>query len=202
MHVLPRCAAVLMYTVALMLIAACANTNTNISDFGEANIIDLSDGALTPRVQVEGLAPPAPNASPLMDGHIGELGFASLLDNSQDTFASHLNKPLVVNFFAAWCGPCRAELPDFEAVYQEFKDRVNFIGISRDSSADPSLELLADTGVSFPTGWDNNDSLFEELRLFTMPATLFVNRDGFVVEQWSGVLTKEDLRELIMERLL
>lgn len=198
MQVLPRCAAVLMSTVVFMLLAACAATDT--SDFGEANIIDLSDGALSPRV--EDSAGLASDVSSVVNGHIGNLGFSSLLDDTQDTFASHLNKPLVVNFFAAWCGPCRAELPEFESVYQELKDQVNFIGISRDSTTGPSLDLLADTGVSFPTGWDSDDSLFEELRLFTMPTTLFVNREGLVVEQWSGVLTKEDLRVLIMERLL
>ena len=182
-------AAVLMTVV---FVTACGDGTS--SDFGRTATIDLSNGALSPDTEdIQAAA---------VEGSIRDLGFASLVDDSQDTFASHLDKPLVVNFFAAWCGPCRAELPEFESVYQELQDQVNFIGISRDDSAAPSLELLAETGVSFPSGWDQDGSLFPELRLFAMPSTLMVDRDGVVLEQWSGVLTTEGLRDLITEHLL
>lgn len=184
-----RFAAVLLTVV---FVTACGGGTS--SDFGDANTIDLSNGALSPETEDVQTAP--------VDGSIRDLGFASLVGDSQDTFASHLDKPLVVNFFAAWCGPCRAELPEFETVYQELADQVNFIGISRDDSATPSLDLLAETGVSFPSGWDKDGSLFPELRLFAMPSTLMVDRDGVVLEQWSGVLTTEVLRDLITEHLL
>ncbi len=178
--------------LTVVLVAACGDDTS--SDFGDANTIDLSNGAFSPETEDVQTAP--------VDGSIRDLGFASLVGDSRDTFASHLDKPLVVNFFAAWCGPCRAELPEFESVYQELKDQVNFIGISRDDSAAPSLDLLADTGVSYPSGWDRDGSLFPELRLFGMPSTLMVDRDGVVVEQWAGVLTTEGLRDLITEHLL
>ena len=178
MRLFCRFAAVLLTAVV---IASCGDAS---SEFGEANTIELTSGSLVPATEDVQSEP--------VEGSIGNLGFASLVDD----------KPLVVNFFAAWCGPCRAELPEFETVYQQFRDEVNFLGISRDTSAAPSLELLADTGVSFPSGWDSDGSLFGDLRLFAMPSTLMVDRDGVVVEQWAGVLTTEHLRDLITENLL
>ena len=184
-----RFAAILLTVV---FVAACSDYTG--SEFGEANRVDLSEGELSP----EGDAV----QTRAVEGSIRDLGFASLSGDQRDTFASHLDKPLVVNFFAAWCSPCVAELPEFESVYQELKDEVNFIGISRDDSAEQSLELLAETGVTYPSGWDKDGSLFSELPLLGMPSTLMVDRDGVVVEQWSGVLTTEGLRDLITEHLL
>ena len=188
MRLFCRFAAVLMTVV---FVAACGDDPS--SEFGEPNTIELTNGALIPETEDVQHEP--------VEGSIGDLRFASLVDDSHDTFASHLDKPLVVNFFAAWCGPCRAELPEFEAVYQELKDEVNFLGVSRDASATPSLELLADTGVSFPSGWDSNGSLFADLGLIAMPSTLMVDRNGVVVEQWAGVLTTESLHNLITDHL-
>ena len=183
--------------LAVLFVAACGDDSS--SDFGEARPIDLSDGALRP----EGSSGQnSAGRTPAVEGSIRDLGFASLSGGQSDSFAGHLDKPLVINFFAAWCSPCRAELPEFESVYQEVSDEVNFLGISRDDSPDASLELLAATGVTFPAGWDSEGSLFGELGLLGMPSTLMVDRDGVVVEQWSGVLTAESLRDLITEHLL
>ncbi len=194
-----RFAAVML---AVLCAAACADDPSG--EFGDADRIDLSSGGMRPRsTDVQSSDDSTPTAqTPAMEGSIRGLEFSSLTDDHQDTFASHLDKPLVVNFFAAWCSPCRAELPEFETVYQELEDQVNFIGISRDDSVAPSLDLLAETGVSYPSGWDRDGSLVTELRLLGMPSTLMVDRDGVVVEQWTGVLTAEGLRRLITEHLL
>lgn len=182
--------------LAVLLVSACSEGAS--SEFGQARTIDLSGGALRPESSPES----STAQTPAVEGSIRDLGFASLTGGRTDTFARHLDKPLVVNFFAAWCSPCRAELPDFESVYQEVSDEVNFIGISRDDSPAESLELLADTGVTFRSGWDPDGSLFGDLGLLSMPSTLLVERDGVVAEQWSGVLTAEDLSGLITEHLL
>ena len=182
---------------AILFFVACGNGNGGSSEFGQANSINVGNGALTPQTDTQTPAQTEP-----VEGSINHLTFATLDNTAEQTFAAHLNQPLVVNFFAAWCGPCRAELPDFEAVYGDLAQHVNFLGISRDSYAEQALGLLAETGVSFPTGWDQDGTLFAEFGLFSMPSTLFVDTNGSVVEQWSGVLSAERLRALITEHLL
>src|SRR5207248_10634891 len=63
-------------------------------------------------------------------------------------------RPLVINFWASWCVPCRKEMPAFEAVHRRRGDRVSFIGIDRQDDRSDALRFLARTGVSYPLGYD------------------------------------------------
>lgn len=110
--------------------------------------------------------------------------------------------PLVVNYFAAWCGPCRAELPEFEEVSLETAGEVLFVGISRDNVTDSWRSLIEDTGVTYPTVYEGNgQGSFAFLEANSMPTTVFVAADGTVERIWSGALTDDKLRELIAEHL-
>ncbi len=110
--------------------------------------------------------------------------------------------PMVVNYFAAWCAPCRAELPEFEAVSRELADDIIFVGISRDNVTDSWLSLIRDVGVTYPTVFEGNvegSLAFVDGR--AMPTTVFIDADGEVQKVWSGVLSDELLRSLIKEHL-
>lgn len=110
--------------------------------------------------------------------------------------------PLVVNYFAAWCGPCRAELPDFQEVSLETAGNVTFVGISRDNVTDSWRSLIDETGVTFPTVYEGNvQGSFTFIEGTSMPTTVFIAADGTVQRTWSGALTDEKLRELIAEHL-
>lgn len=110
--------------------------------------------------------------------------------------------PLVVNYFASWCGPCRAELPEFEKVSLETAGEILFIGVSRDNVTDSWRSLIEDTGVTFPTVYEGNvQGSFVFLEANSMPTTVFVSADGTVERIWSGAMTDDKLRELIAEHL-
>lgn len=124
-------------------------------------------------------------------------------DGGEFTLAELEGTPLVVNYFASWCAPCRAELPDFETVHQETKGEVVFVGISRDSVTDSWFSLVAESGVTFTTVYEGNvQGSFAFLGATAMPTTVFVGADGTVERVWSGALTDDKLRELIAEHLV
>lgn len=124
------------------------------------------------------------------------------VDGGTMTLADYEGTPLVVNYFAAWCAPCRAELPDFEEVSQETAGEVVFIGVSRDNVTDSWLQLVDETGVTFETVYEGNvRGSFEYLEAAAMPTTVFIGADGSVERTWSGALTDDKLRELIAEHL-
>ena len=124
-------------------------------------------------------------------------------DGDEFTLDELQGTPVVVNYFASWCAPCRAELPDFEIVHQETKDEVAFIGISRDSVTDSWRTLVESSGVTFTTVYEGNvQGSFAFLEASAMPTTVFIGADGTVERVWSGALTDDKLRELIAEHLI
>lgn len=102
-------------------------------------------------------------------------------------------RPVVVNFFAAWCVPCRAELPVLQRASQRLAGSVDFVGIDVADSRTAAGELLERTGVTFPTGYDPDREVASSYRLQGMPTTVFVDARGRVAEVARGGLTAPEL---------
>ena len=109
--------------------------------------------------------------------------------------------PVVVNFWASWCAPCIAEMPDFEEVHQEVRDEVRFLGLNTQDSREAADELVERTGVTYDLALDPDGDLFRDFEVFAMPTTFFVDADGHIAHQHSGLATKQQLRDLIEEHL-
>lgn len=125
------------------------------------------------------------------------------IDGAEATLAAHAGEPIVLNYFAAWCPPCAAELPDFEAVSQARIDEVTFVGISRDNEMGAWTGLLDQTGVTFPTYFEGNiRGSFEAVGGLGMPTTVFITADGEIAQVFSGPLNEQLLNELIDEHLV
>jgi cytochrome c biogenesis protein CcmG, thiol:disulfide interchange protein DsbE len=108
-------------------------------------------------------------------------------------------RPLVVNFFASWCGPCRAEMPDFAGVHGEVGDRVGFLGLAMQDTKDAAVELVELTGVGYPWGLDPSGEIFAELGGFAMPTTVYVAADGEIVGTDSGAIDESQLRDRLAD---
>jgi thiol-disulfide isomerase/thioredoxin len=125
-----------------------------------------------------------------------------LLDGGRASLTDYEGKPVVANFFASWCTACLAELPQFEAVHQRYRNDVQFLGINLQDSAAAARRLIADTGITYDIARDPNGSLFQSFDAFAMPTTVFLDAHGRVVELHSGDLTAEQLETTINEKLL
>ena len=115
-------------------------------------------------------------------------------------------KPVVLNFWAALCPPCRAELPEFERVHQERGGEVTILGIDIGpqqflGTREEGQALLAELGVSFPAGTTFDDTVVRGFEVFSMPTTFFIAADGSVTRKWSGILDEDKLNDLIDELL-
>lgn len=122
-------------------------------------------------------------------------------DGSSATLADYAGTPVVLNFFASWCGPCKAELPEFEEVSREVAGEVVFLGVNTDFEEDAWLQLVADTGVTYPTVFQPSNELFQASEALGMPTTVFIGADGSVQHTFSGALNKATLRRLIETHL-
>lgn len=127
-------------------------------------------------------------------------GELETIEGDRFDLSSLAGRPTVVNFFASWCPPCRAEMPDFQQVSQEVLGEVQFVAINT-GETDPAAarELVAQTGVTFTTLVGDDGTIFAAVGGLAMPTTAFVNDEGVIVEVHSGVLSAEALRDRIEE---
>src|SRR3712207_567570 len=95
--------------------------------------------------------------------------------------------PVVMNFWASWCIPCREEAKLLERVYQEYKDEgVVFIGVSYKDSDVSALEFIEEFGVTYPSVRDIDDEFARDLGVSGVPETFFIDADGRFVGSASG----------------
>lgn len=112
---------------------------------------------------------------------------------SEVALASRGNRPAVVNFFAAWCVPCRRELPEFAKAAQGNKN-IAFFGIDHQDSRTQAQDLLAASGVNYPSGYDPNGIVAAKYGISTgLPATAFIDRTGHVTHIQYGEITQDEL---------
>ena len=105
--------------------------------------------------------------------------------------------PLVVNFWASWCGPCRREMPALVATAERFDGRVRFVGVNHQDNREDAVEFAADAGLSYPSGSDPEGEVARRIGLRGMPTTLFVDAEGRILEQRTGELTEATLAKTI-----
>ena len=119
------------------------------------------------------------------------------------TAADYADKPVVVNFWASWCGPCRQEAPVFERLSREYSERgALFIGVNiQDAEADAEA-YLREYDITYPNGKDEDGSISIDYGVIGIPVTFFINRDGVVQRRWAGVARETQLRQWIDELVL
>ncbi len=121
-------------------------------------------------------------------------------EGASTDLAAFAGRPLVVNFFAAWCAPCVAEMPAIEAVHQHLGDRVAFLGLSIDPDSGDGWAIADAAGVSYELGHDADSVLFHELGAVGMPTTVLIDAEGEIVDRHTGALTEDSLSDLVSTR--
>jgi thiol-disulfide isomerase/thioredoxin len=130
-------------------------------------------------------------------GHAGPAFDLAALDDPAGhvSLASYAGKPVIVNFFASWCGPCRTETPLLAQYYSSHHDAVHMIGVDANDSRTAALAFTKKYGVSYPVGSDPAATTAGAYGVVAMPQTYFLNAQHKVVDHVYGKVTAGSLAQ-------
>ena len=122
------------------------------------------------------------------------------------SLSSMQGKPVVVNFWASWCGPCKSEMPDFQKAYEQHGEAVHFMIVNMTDGMQETKEkakaYVDKQGFTFPVYYDTDMDAAMTYGVSSIPATYFVAADGSLIARANGAISLATLEKglsMIME---
>ena len=109
-------------------------------------------------------------------------------------------KPVVLNFWASWCGPCKSEMPAFQAAWEEYGDQVQFLMVNltgQSESVSTATAFLVENNYVFPVFYDTAGKGSTAYQVYSIPATYFIDQKGRIVASHVGAMNETALREYL-----
>lgn len=120
-------------------------------------------------------------------------------EGKQVRLSDFFGKPIVLNFWASWCPPCKAELPDFEDAYKQYEGKVTFLMVNVTDNQRETVEVaksyVSSQGYTFPVYFDTGYEASYKFGISSIPQTFFLNADGQVVAKATGLISASQLEE-------
>jgi len=113
--------------------------------------------------------------------------------------SDYMGKPIVLNFWASWCGPCKSEMPEFEEKYKELGEEVQFLMVNMTDGSretvDVASEFINAQGYTFPVLYDTDVNAAYLYSVYSLPTTYFIDKDGYIVAYAAGAIDGATLQK-------
>jgi thiol-disulfide isomerase/thioredoxin len=123
------------------------------------------------------------------------------LDGKPITLATFQGKVVLLNFWATWCGPCRAEIPDLVALQERYKGRLQIIGLNVDDEEADIQQYVQETGINYPVAMTSNDVRIQFGGIPALPTSFVLDTEGRVVQKhvglWNPAVYETEIRALL-----
>lgn len=191
--------------VALILLAAngCgAGQPPAPQSQGDSGVADMGDWD---PVDVRGVAScgvldrMADPASPPANDGMPPLRLPCLTSGPDVDLAELRGRPVLVNIWASWCGPCRKEMPLLTGAHRQFGDQIQFVGLNTADAPPAAARFLEEYDVRYPQLADPNNVLLDRLRIPGLPVTLVLGADGSILEKHIGPYEGPELDQLLAD---
>ena len=121
------------------------------------------------------------------------------LDGNTHRLSDFQGKPVILNFWASWCGPCKMEMPDLEKAYQEYGDRIQFMLVDLTDGSQETVEkasaFIKEQGYTFPVFYDTAMEGAYAYGVSGIPVTYFINSEGVFVAYYQGAMSADILQQ-------
>ncbi len=120
-------------------------------------------------------------------------------EGNQVNLTDFFGKPIIVNFWASWCGPCQMEMPDFDEAYATYKGEIEFLMVNMTDGSRETLEkassFIAESGYTFPVYYDTEYSAAITYSVSSLPTTYFINANGELIAHARGAIDADTLQK-------
>lgn len=119
-------------------------------------------------------------------------------DGKEIKLSSFEGKPMVINFWASWCGPCKTELPDFQDAYETYGEEVEFLMVNLTGgreTKEAAKKYIDKEGFTFPVYYDLKQDATLTYSIYSIPTTLFIGEDGVIEAGAQGMLDRATLEK-------
>ena len=117
-------------------------------------------------------------------------------DGNEVKLHDFIGKPIVLNFWASWCGPCQMEMPDFHEKYLELGNAINFLMVNMTTgreTLESAKNFIAEKEYTFPVFYDTKSDAAVTYGAYSLPTTYFIDAKGYVIAQATGAIDGKTL---------
>lgn len=119
-------------------------------------------------------------------------------DGNEAHLSDYLGKPVILNFWASWCGPCQGEMPDFNDAYGELGGDIQFLMVNMTSGRETlerAASFIEEQGYSFPVLYDTQGEAALAYSVYSLPTTFFIDPQGHAIAQAIGAIDRDTLQK-------
>ena len=179
----------ILLLILVVLIAGASVLYNTLAD--RVDMDNLATGETVPAEVPEGTEAPV-NANLAPDFTVYDL------EGKAVSLSDFRGQPVILNFWASWCGPCKSEMPDFQAKFEEYGEQIHFLMVNLTDGSQETVEtaqgFVDGQGYTFPVYFDTDYSGAMAYTVSAVPATYFIDEAGNLVAYGKGALTGETLQ--------
>lgn len=124
----------------------------------------------------------------------------TVYDGEQNSYklSDFEGKPVILNFWASWCAPCKSEMPDFEEAYKQYGEDISFLMVNMtdgyQETVDSAKQFIEDSGYTFPVYYDTKQEAMKAFNVYMIPTTYFLDENGNLIVWGQGAMDAKTLQ--------